>query len=123
IQEGAIGEVIGVRGTFLQDWGLDPSIPRSWKFEKTRAGAGPMLSLGCHLVDLTHYLVDDIAEVVAATTARITERPLPTARDTYASAGQSGAMAPVDIEDAGQFLFRTARGVSGVLELSRIHSG
>jgi predicted dehydrogenase len=122
IEDGAIGEVVGVRGTFLQDWGLDPSIPRSWKFEKSRAGAGPMLSLGCHLVDLTHFLVDDITEVVATTTSTITERPLPSGRDTYAAEG-GAEMAPVDIEDAGQFLFRTGAGVAGVLELSRIHSG
>jgi predicted dehydrogenase len=122
IEDGAIGEVVGVRGTFLQDWGLDPSIPRSWKFEKSRAGAGPMLSLGCHLVDLTHFLVDDITEVVATTTSTVTERPVPSGRDTYAAEG-GGEMAPVDIEDAGQFLFRTGAGVAGVLELSRIHSG
>jgi predicted dehydrogenase len=122
IEDGAIGEVVGVRGTFLQDWGLDPSIPRSWKFEKSRAGAGPMLSLGCHLVDLTHFLVDDITEVVATTTSTVTERPVPSGRDTYAAEG-GGEMAPVDIEDAGQFLFRTGTGVAGVLELSRIHSG
>jgi predicted dehydrogenase len=122
IEDGVIGDVVGVRGTFLQEWGLDPSIPRSWKFEKSRAGAGPMLSLGCHLVDLTHFLVDDIAEVVATTTATITERPVPTGRDTYA-AGDGTAMAPVDIEDAGQFLLRTASGVTGVLELSRVHAG
>lgn len=123
IREGAIGEVTGVRGTFLQDWGLDPSIPRSWKFEKSRAGAGPMLSLGCHVVDLTHFLVDDIAEVVATTNTRIVERPVPTGLDTYTAASGGAEMAPVDIEDSGQFLFRTRGGVSGVLELSRIHSG
>ena len=123
ISDGAIGEVTGIRGTFLQDWGLDPSIPRSWKFERARAGAGPMLSLGCHLVDLVHYLVDDISEVVASTHTQITERPIPRGRDTYASEGGDAEMGVVDIEDAGQFLFRTVSGVSGVLELSRIHKG
>ena len=123
IADGTIGEVVGVRGTFLQDWGLDGSIPRSWKFEKSRAGGGPMLSLGCHLVDLTHFLVDDISEVVATTTSQIKERPVPSGRDTYAAEGGSAEMAAVDIEDSGQFLFRTVSGVAGVLELSRIHSG
>lgn len=123
IADGEIGEIVGVRGTFLQDWGLDPSIPRSWKFERARAGAGPMLSLGCHLVDLTHFLVGHIAEVVADTTSQITERPLPAGRDTYRAENGNGALVPVDIEDAGRFLFRTSGGVSGVLELSRIHSG
>jgi predicted dehydrogenase len=123
IEQGAIGEIIGVRGTFLQDWGLDPSIPRSWKFEKARSGGGPMLSLGCHLVDLAHYLVGNIAEVVATTSTLIEERPLPTGRDTYAAQMGPLEMAPVDIDDSGAFLLRTASGVTGVLELSRIHSG
>jgi predicted dehydrogenase len=123
IGEGAIGEITGVRATFLQDWGLDPSIPRSWKFEKARAGGGPMLSLGCHLADLTHFLVDDISEVVATTSSKITERPLPTGRDTYTAGASNTEMAAVDIEDSGQILFKTVSGVTGVLELSRIHSG
>jgi predicted dehydrogenase len=123
IEQGAIGEIVGVRGTFLQDWGLDPSIPRSWKFEKARAGGGPMLSLGCHVVDLTHFLVDEIVEVVAVTRTQITARPLATGRDTYAAETTVTEMAPVDIEDSGSFLLRTASGVTGVIELSRIHSG
>jgi predicted dehydrogenase len=123
IEQGTIGEIVGVRGTFLQDWGLDPLIPRSWKFEKNRAGAGPMLSLGCHLVDLVHFLVGNIAEVVATTSTKITERPIATGRDTYASGPGSLKVAPVDIEDSGAFLLRTDSGVTGVLELSRIHSG
>ena len=123
IERGDIGEIVGVRGTFLQDWGLDPSIPRSWKFEKARAGGGPMLSLGCHLVDLTHFLVGTIVEVVGTTKTQISARPIPTGRDTYASEAGAGEMAPVDIEDSGSFLFRTSSGVTGVLELSRIHSG
>lgn len=123
IEDGAIGEIVGVRGTFLQDWALDPSIPRSWKFEKAHAGGGPMLSLGCHLVDLTHFLVDEISEVVATSHSQITERPIPTGRDTYAAASADSQMGAVDIEDSGQFLFRTATGITGVLELSRIHRG
>ncbi|HSK07632.1 MAG TPA: Gfo/Idh/MocA family oxidoreductase, partial [Acidimicrobiia bacterium] len=123
ISQGVIGEIVGVRGTFLQDWGLDPSIPRSWKFEKSRSGGGPMLSLGCHLVDLVHFLVGHIAEVVATTSTLIEQRPLPTGRDTYAAQKGPVEMAPVDIDDSGAFLLRTGSGVAGVLELSRIHSG
>jgi predicted dehydrogenase len=123
IDQGAIGEIVGIRGTFLQEWGLDPSIPRSWKFERARAGGGPMLSLGCHLVDLIHFLVESIVEVVATTSTQITSRPLPTGRDTYVAEAGPAEMAPVDIEDSGSFLLKTASGVTGVLELSRIHSG
>jgi predicted dehydrogenase len=82
-----------------------------------------MLSLGCHLVDLAHFLVGDIAEVVSTTSTLIKERPLPTGRDTYAAQKGPVDMAPVDIDDSGAFLFRTASGVNGVLELSRVHSG
>jgi len=124
ISEGALGEIVGFRGAFLQDWGLDPSIPRSWKFEKARAGAGPMLSLGCHVIDLAHFLIGDITEVVGATTTKIEQRPLPRGRDTYAMVDADDVeMGPVDIEDAGSFLMRFDNGAMGSIDLSRISAG
>jgi predicted dehydrogenase len=68
-------------------------------------------------------LVESIVEVVATTSTQITSRPLPTGRDTYVAEAGPAEMAPVDIEDSGSFLLKTASGVTGVLELSRIHSG
>ena len=125
IDEGALGDIVSFRSAFLQDWGLDPTIPRSWKFEKVRAGAGPMLSLGAHVVDLVNFLVGDISEVVAATSTRIPSRPLPTGRDTYAAATSQGddTSAPVDIEDLGSILVRCPEQVIGTIRACRVWAG
>jgi predicted dehydrogenase len=124
IGEGVLGEVVGFRGAFLQDWGLDATVPRSWKFEKGRAGGGPMLSLGCHVVDLAHHLVGPIAAVTAVVTTKITSRPKQRGLDTYAGAGAEPAeMLPVDIEDLGAALVRFGGGAVGTLEFSRITAG
>lgn len=124
IEHGELGEITGFRGAFLQGWGADPRVSRSWKFERGRAGAGPMLSVGCHVVDLARYLIGEISEVVASTRTWITERPLQASRDTYAVT-QPGTVpsAPVDVEDLGCFLLRFGNGALGTIDVSRIASG
>ena len=39
IDEGAIGDILDFRGTYLQDWSADPDSPLSWRFQKDIAGA------------------------------------------------------------------------------------
>lgn len=124
IDEGHLGEIVSFRGAFLQDWAADPTVPRSWKFERRRAGAGPLLSVGCHVIDLARVLVGEVSEVVATTRTAIAERPLPIGHDTYASAGsQPAEMAPVDIEDVGTVLMRFDSGATGAIETSRVAPG
>lgn len=124
VEGGAIGEVVSIRGAFLQDWGLDPSIPRSWKFERSRAGAGPMLSLGCHVIDLAHFLLGHIDSVTAVTKTHVDSRPLPSGHDTYSAEGRENQeRAPVDIEDSGMILARFENDVVGSFEFSRISAG
>lgn len=124
VSEGVLGDVVAVRGAFLQDWGLDPTVPRSWKFEKNRSGGGPMLSLGCHVVDLVHYLVGPVQEVNGLMTTKITSRPKQSGLDTYAGAvSKSDELLPVDIEDFGAILVRFNCGAVGTYEFSRITAG
>ncbi len=124
IQEGELGEIVGFRGAFLQDWGADPAVARSWKFEAKRGGAGPLLTVGCHVVDLAHFLTGlEAVDVVAAAGTWITERPLPSSRNTYAVAEGPTEYAPVDVEDFGSFLVRFGNGAVGTVETSRLASG
>lgn len=124
VEEGELGDIVGFRAAFLQDWGADPQVARSWKFDARRSGGGPMLSVGCHVVDLAHYLVGEVSDVVAATRTCIPERPLPQGRDTYApTLSGSGERAAVDVEDLGSMLLRFQCGAIGTLETSRIAPG
>src|SRR5213592_1012326 len=64
IDQGRIGEIRHFRGRYLQDWGDDPSLD-TWRFHPGEAGSGALGDLGAHVVDLSRYLVGEIASVSA----------------------------------------------------------
>jgi predicted dehydrogenase len=127
IEAGEIGDVVSFQGAFTQDWGIDPTVPRSWKFEASRAGAGPLLSLGCHVLDLAHVLVGRVDRVVSAAATHVTERPLPTGEGTYAPVdpARAGTLphGEVDVEDLGTMLLGFAGGALGTFMASRLAPG
>jgi predicted dehydrogenase len=64
IDAGELGEIRHFRGRYLQDWGDDPSLD-TWRFHPDEAGSGALGDLGAHVVDLSRYLVGEIATVSA----------------------------------------------------------
>jgi len=60
IEAGELGEIRHFRGRYLQDWGDDPTLD-TWRFHSDEAGSGALGDLGAHVVDLSRYLVGDIA--------------------------------------------------------------
>src|SRR5260221_6265680 len=64
IDAGELGEIRHFRGRYLQDWGDDPSLD-TWRFNADEAGSGALGDLGAHVVDLSRYLVGEIATVSA----------------------------------------------------------
>jgi predicted dehydrogenase len=62
IEAGELGEIRHFRGRYLQDWGDDPSLD-TWRFHADEAGSGALGDLGAHVVDLSRYLVGEIASV------------------------------------------------------------
>ncbi len=64
IDAGELGEIRHFRGRYLQDWGDDPTLD-TWRFDIGQAGSGALGDLGAHVVDLSRYLVGDIATVSA----------------------------------------------------------
>jgi len=113
IDEGTIGTIDHYRGTYLQDWIVDPEFPRVWRLEKARSGSGALGDLVSHAVDTARYLVGEIAEVTGMTKTFITERPLPGSR----------TRAPVDVDDAALALIRFQSGAVGSVEGSRFATG
>ncbi len=81
IDEGRIGTIRHYRGVYLQDWIVDPEFPRVWRLEKARAGSGSLGDIVSHSLDLSRYLVGEIAEVTGMLKTFITERPLPGGED------------------------------------------
>jgi predicted dehydrogenase len=117
LHTGRVGRVRHFRGTYLQDWGNDPEVPYSWKFQARRSGAGVLAGIGSHLVDLARYLVGEPAQVVGTTRVWVPQRPV--ARDAQGSMRS----VDVDVEDAACLLLRFAGGALGVLEVSRCAPG
>jgi len=113
ISAGRIGEIYHYRGTYLQDWLVDPNFPRVWRLEKSRAGSGALGDLLSHSIDLARYLVGEITEVSGLLKTFITERPLP----------EGGTMAPVEVDDAALSLVKFGNGAVGTIEATRFAAG
>src|SRR5919206_557301 len=39
IEDGTLGDLHHYRGTYLQDWIVDPAFPRVWRLERSKAGS------------------------------------------------------------------------------------
>jgi predicted dehydrogenase len=114
IEEGRIGEIRHWRAVYLQDFILDPELPLIWRFQREVAGSGALGDIGAHIIDLAHFLVGPIAEVVGATETFIKERPL------EEPGGRTGE---VTVDDAAAFLARFENGAMGTFEATRLAPG
>ena len=117
IDEGRLGEIRHWRAVYLQDWLLDPGAPLTWRLRRETGGAGPLADLGSHLVDLAHFLVGPITEVVGTAETFVKERPL------EGTDAESPEMGEVTVNDAAAFLARFAGGAIGTFETSPLVPG
>jgi len=126
IDEGKIGEIYHWRGTYLQDWIMDPNFPLTWQLQKETAGAGPHYDLNSHSVDIARYLVGEIESVSAMMKTFIKKRPLPGADATAFKSGTSEAsanMGDVTVDDAAFMVASFENGALGAFEASRFAGG
>jgi predicted dehydrogenase len=114
IAEGRLGEIRHFRGTYLQDWLVDPSFPLLWRLRKERAGSGALGDLGSHVVDLARFLVGEIREVAASLHTFVRDRPLP---------GNPRERGRVTVDDATAALVRFRSGALGTIEATRMAPG
>ncbi len=114
IEAGEIGEIYHYRGTYLQDWIVDPAFPRVWRLQKAVAGSGALGDIASHSIDLARYLVGEITEVSGLLKTFIKERPLP---DDPKKTGK------VDVDDAALSLVKFRSGAIGSIEGTRFALG
>jgi predicted dehydrogenase len=62
IEAGELGEIRHFRGRYLQDWGDDPTLA-TWRFDARDAGSGALGDLGTHVIDLSRFLLGELATV------------------------------------------------------------
>jgi predicted dehydrogenase len=113
IAAGELGELIGFRGRYLEDYLADPAVPFGWRCERRLAGPGALADLGSHLINLGHVLVGDLARVNAKLGTVIGERIDPA----------TGRGRRVENEDVAYALVEFANGVPGSFEISRVAAG
>ncbi|MFF3925272.1 Gfo/Idh/MocA family protein [Paenibacillus lactis] len=124
IDSGRLGQIYHFRAWFLQDWIMDPQFPLVWRLQKEVAGSGSHGDLGAHLIDLAHYLVGDMQEVIGMSETFIKERPIASEMTGLSAKGSEDApRGKVTVDDATLFLTRFENGALGSFEATRFAAG
>jgi predicted dehydrogenase len=77
IERGEIGDrIFHCRARYAQDWIVDPNFPLVWRLQSGHAGSGALGDLFSHIVDLSRYLVGELAEICGTMNTFIKKRPL-----------------------------------------------
>ena len=114
VQEDFLGRIFSFRGRYYRSSYIDPAKPLTWRQRKAIAGGGALFDIGSHILDLLYSLLGPYATVQATLDTLIRQRP--------ASPG-SADLQPVDVDDIALLHRRTAGGVLGLVEVSRMGSG
>ncbi len=112
IEDGRLGTIYQFRGRYLQEVGHDPEEPveNVWYTAGTKSGV--LLGIGCHIIDLSRFLIGEIAAVSGLVKTFNTERKY-----------VSGAIETVTADEVNYALVEFKNGVVGTLESSGISTG
>ena len=123
IDEGRLGRIYHFRGTYLQDWIVDPNMPLVWRLQGDIAGSGSHGDLNAHLIDTAHYLVGPITEVSGMLDTFIKQRPKLAESDDRLGGKASSEMGEVTVDDSSIFIARFQSGAVGTFEATRMAPG
>jgi predicted dehydrogenase len=131
IAAGELGEIRHVRGQYLQDSWVDPTVPWSWRLSDELAGSGALGDLGAHTIDLVRYLLDgrvgELKRVSGHLETFIEERPIDGggSNETTDTGGDGAGTEtrPVTVDDAYSAQLAFASGAMGTIEASRFATG
>lgn len=125
VQTGRLGKITHYRGRFFAGYAADPKAVLSWRFQRSLAGSGALGDIVSHVVDMAHFLVGAIQDVVSTSETFIRQRPLATpglgTHFTTATAGSP--LGEVTNEDYVGALVRFANGARGTFEACRVITG
>jgi predicted dehydrogenase len=125
VRDGKLGALRHFRGTYLQDWIVDPSVPLVWRLDKKIAGSGSNGDLNAHLIDTARFVMGtEFARVIGMAETYIKKRPL--LADTeggLAGFKASSEMGDVTVDDITAFLARFENDATGTFEATRLAPG
>jgi predicted dehydrogenase len=114
VQEGFLGRIFSFRGRYYRSSYIDPQKPLTWRQRKSIAGGGALFDIGSHILDLLYSLLGPYESVQATLETLIPQRPAATG---------AAELVPVDVDDIALLHLRTANGVLGLVEVSRMGTG
>jgi predicted dehydrogenase len=115
VARGKLGRIYHYRGTYLQDWPVDPNLPLLWRFRKSKAGSGALGDILSHSLDLGRFVLgSEIVEVAGALETFVKQRPLP---ENPRKKGR------VTVDDAALALARFDNGAIASIEGTRFAPG
>ena len=123
IEEGRLGKIYHFRGTYLQDWIVDPNMPLVWRLVGDIAGSGSHGDQNAHLIDTALYLLGPIGEVSGMLDTFIKQRPLLAESDDRLGGKASSEMGEVTVDDSSIFMARFNSGAVGTFEATRMAAG
>ncbi|MBB4186407.1 putative dehydrogenase [Sinorhizobium terangae] len=125
IAAGEIGDLVNLLVQYESEYAADPNLPHSWRYERSRAGAGALLDIGTHAIDIVRFLCGEVSEVAGAiATVSIRERFLPAADGIgHDKVALSTEKRPVDNDDVMSALLRFENGCQGMFLASRVAVG
>jgi predicted dehydrogenase len=124
-QEGSLGEIWNVHGSYLQDWLLRPT-DWNWRLEPERGGElRAIADIGSHWLDLVQFVTGSrIVEVFAdlQTVIPIRRRPVGPVQ-TFAQTEAEGEDVAIATEDLAHVLLRFEGGARGAVVISQVSAG
>ncbi len=109
IESWALGEIISFRTAYYHSSSIDPEKPMGWKQEE---GAGVLLDLGSHIIDLIYFFTGEFSEISGMGKILYPERK-----------NRQGKRVKVTVEDLFIINAKMKNGAVGVIEASKIATG
>jgi predicted dehydrogenase len=121
IERGEIGaRIFHCRARYAQDWIVDPNFPLVWRLQSGPAGSGALGDIFSHIVDLSRYLVGEVAEICGTMQTFIKKRPL---EKSGQGARGRRSIGNVTVDDAVTAIGRFQNGALLSLEATRFAPG
>jgi predicted dehydrogenase len=125
VQDGTLGRVFNIDGSYWTDYGCDPRTPISWRY-KGPAGSGALADVGSHLSYLVEFVGGaDITGVRGGhLNTVIPARPRPLgAISGRGRVEVSDELDSVENDDVAVFSADLANGATATLQVSRVAAG
>lgn len=123
--DGALGDILHFDGRYWCDYGADPNVPISWRYQGP-AGSGALADVGSHITDVAEFICGPIRSVNGGTFVTVIgQRPPAIEGLAGGRDAASGAQATEQVEndDIAQFNIVFESGAIGSISVSRVAFG